>query len=144
MNRRPSSVHELKTTECIDQHLKQYWAICNVCRRKPEPPEETYSVGESHPLYHMRNGFDRESNPRPRRGPALMLISNIDLTTVPLWQPVLHWFDRFYKVLSVVYLNHGVRPFVFRKVACLQYSMTGLHSVITRLMILFIILMVVI
>jgi hypothetical protein len=39
----------------------------NVCRRKPEPPEETYAVRESRPLYHMRNGFDRESNPRPQR-----------------------------------------------------------------------------
>jgi hypothetical protein len=38
-------------------------------------------------LYHMRNGFDRESNPRPQRWQALMLISNIELTTAPLWQP---------------------------------------------------------
>jgi hypothetical protein len=36
----------------------------------------------------MRNGFDRESNPRPQRRRALMLISNIDLTTAPLWQPM--------------------------------------------------------
>jgi hypothetical protein len=33
----------------------------------------------------MRNGLDRESNSRPQRWPALMLISNIDLTTAPLW-----------------------------------------------------------
>jgi hypothetical protein len=38
-------------------------------------------------LYHMRNGFDRESNPQPQWWQALMLISNIDLTTAPLWQP---------------------------------------------------------
>jgi hypothetical protein len=38
----------------------------------------------------MRNGFDRESNPRPQRWPALMLISNIYITctTAPLRQPV--------------------------------------------------------
>jgi hypothetical protein len=35
-------------------------------------------------LYHMRSGFDRESNPWPRRWQGLMLISDIDLTTVPL------------------------------------------------------------
>jgi hypothetical protein len=57
--------------------------------RKPEPPEETYAVRESRPLYHMRNGSDRESNPRPQRWPALMLISNIDLTTLPLSQNLL-------------------------------------------------------
>jgi hypothetical protein len=39
------------------------------------------------PTLSERNGFDRESNPRPPRWPALMLISNIDLTTAPLWQP---------------------------------------------------------
>jgi hypothetical protein len=55
---------------------------------KPEPPEETYVVRESRPLYHMRCGFDRESNPRPQRWQALMVISNIDRTTVPLWQPI--------------------------------------------------------
>jgi hypothetical protein len=32
----------------------------NACRRKQEPPVETYAVRESRPLYHMRNGFDRE------------------------------------------------------------------------------------
>jgi hypothetical protein len=32
--------------------------------------------------YHMRNRFDRESNPRPHRWPALMLISNIDLLSL--------------------------------------------------------------
>jgi hypothetical protein len=42
--------------------------ICNVCRRKPEPPEETYAVRESRSLYRMRNGFDRDSNPRPQTG----------------------------------------------------------------------------
>jgi hypothetical protein len=35
----------------------------------------------------MRNGSDRESNPRPQRWQALMLISNIGLTTASLWQP---------------------------------------------------------
>jgi hypothetical protein len=38
------------------QLYRQYWAICNVCRRKPETPEETYAVRESRPLYPMRNG----------------------------------------------------------------------------------------
>jgi hypothetical protein len=58
--------------------------ICNVCRRKPEPPEETYAAREERVvLYHMRNGFDRESNPQPQWWQALMLISNIDLTTAP-------------------------------------------------------------
>jgi hypothetical protein len=60
---------------------RQYWA------RKPEPLEETYAVRESRPLYHIRNGLDWESNPRPQRWQALMLISNTDLTTVLLWQP---------------------------------------------------------
>jgi hypothetical protein len=64
--------------------LRQYWAICNVCRRKPEPLEETYAVRESPSITDMRNGFDRESNPRPQRWRALMLISNIDLSTAPL------------------------------------------------------------
>jgi hypothetical protein len=35
----------------------------------------------------MRNGSDRESNLRPQMWQALVLISNIDLTTAPLWQP---------------------------------------------------------
>jgi hypothetical protein len=35
----------------------------------------------------MRNGSDRELNPQPQRWQALMLTSNIDLTTAPLWQP---------------------------------------------------------
>jgi hypothetical protein len=34
-------------------------------RRKP-------TLSENRPLYHMRNGFDRETNPRPRRWPALI------------------------------------------------------------------------
>jgi hypothetical protein len=37
---------------------------------------------QSDPLYHMRNGIDRESNPRPQKWQALMLISNIDLNTI--------------------------------------------------------------
>jgi hypothetical protein len=54
--------------------------ICDVCRRKPEPPEETYAVRESRPLY-RRNGFTRESNPRQVTGsyhcatPALSLLT---------------------------------------------------------------------
>jgi hypothetical protein len=44
-------------------------------------------TGNCRSRHHMRNGFDRESNPRPQRWPALMIISNIDLTTAPLWQP---------------------------------------------------------
>jgi hypothetical protein len=80
------------------QLYKQYWAICNVCRRKPETPEETYAVRESRPLYHMRNGSDRESNPQPQWWQALMLISNIDLTTAPLWQPCC-WIMRYFCVV---------------------------------------------
>jgi hypothetical protein len=34
---------------------------------KPEPPEETYAVRESRPLYDTRNRYDRETNPRPQR-----------------------------------------------------------------------------
>jgi hypothetical protein len=85
---------EIKNIELRAEHQlehyylhRQYWEICNVCRRNPEPPEETYAVRESRSLYHMRNGFDRESNPRPQRWQAPMLISNIDLTTAPHWQP---------------------------------------------------------
>jgi hypothetical protein len=68
------------------QRSHQYWAICSVCRRKLDTLEETYAVRESRPLYHMRNGFDRESSPQSQWWQALMLISNIDLTTAPLWQ----------------------------------------------------------
>jgi hypothetical protein len=62
-------------------------------RRKPTlstgaPGGNLRCQRESPYLYHMRNGFDRESNTRPPRWPALMLISNIDLTTAPLWQHV--------------------------------------------------------
>jgi hypothetical protein len=52
--------------------------------------EETYAVRvQSLPLYHMRNGSDWESNLRPQRRQALMLITNIDLTTAPLRQPII-------------------------------------------------------
>jgi hypothetical protein len=47
------------------------------CRRKPDPAR--YAVRESRPLCHVRNGSDLESNSRPQRRPALILISNIIL-----------------------------------------------------------------
>jgi hypothetical protein len=77
--------------------LGYYWAICNACRRKPEPPEETYAVRESRPLYHMRSGFDRESNPQPQtRGDRRSTDVNFEhrsyhcATLTALWEFPIH------------------------------------------------------
>jgi hypothetical protein len=37
--------------------------VINVGVTRGEPPEKTYTIKESRPLYHMRNVFDRDSNP---------------------------------------------------------------------------------
>jgi hypothetical protein len=71
MNRRQNGLNIELRAECQLRTLlaldyRQYWAICYVCRMKPKPT-----------LYHVRNGFDRESNPRPQRWPALMFRTSI-------------------------------------------------------------------
>jgi hypothetical protein len=52
-----------------------------------QSPWRKPTLSERVPLYHMRNGSDQELNPRPQRWQVLILISNIDLTTSPLWHP---------------------------------------------------------
>jgi hypothetical protein len=52
--------------------------------RKPEPPEETYAVGESPSLSHEEWIWPGIEPTTSEVTAALMLISNIDLTTAPL------------------------------------------------------------
>jgi hypothetical protein len=54
--------------------------------------------------------FDRESNPRPQRWPALMLISNIDLATAPLRQPILQCSVGFVLALETVPITPSRHP----------------------------------
>jgi hypothetical protein len=61
----------------------------------------------------MRNGFDRESNPQPQWWQALMLISNIDLTTAPLWQPYQVLALTVYPQLRAI---HFETNFIFLKI----------------------------
>jgi hypothetical protein len=56
----------------------------SVCRRKPESLEETYAIRESCPLYHMRNGSDRESNPRPRLNYYIFIINTPETICIAL------------------------------------------------------------
>jgi hypothetical protein len=80
-------------------------------RRKPTLPER---VALS--ITYMRNGLERESNPQPQWWQALMLISNIDLTTAPLWQPlfddVLVCFTIFTSVIRSKYTHAIYREYV--------------------------------
>jgi hypothetical protein len=60
-----------------------YWAIYDVIK------EKTYAVKESRPLHHMRNGSDRDSNPRPQT------VTGADLSTAPPVSPNDSWWHEW-------------------------------------------------
>jgi hypothetical protein len=80
--------------------------------------DETYAVREHRPLYHMRNGSDRESNPRPQRrhqslyhGATLTALWCILAWVFPI-RPVFYGLSYFLNMLSHIATQSPVVAFL--------------------------------